>query len=72
MKFLWRKRRKYPIKRDQYGRSARQHAFVLFDKKYRPAQIFKQGLIPVPIRTLFRYFEGWKMVERFRNSLNLK
>ncbi len=47
MKLLWFKRRDYPIKRDEYGRSARQQAFDLFTEGYRPSQIFKEGLVPV-------------------------
>ena len=58
-RFPW-KSRKYPIIRDEYGRSARQQAFDYFAEGYRPAQIFKQELIPVPIETLFRYYEDWK------------
>lgn len=57
--FPW-KSRKYPIIRDEYGRSARQQAFELFWEGYRPAQIHKQKLIHVPIKTLFTYFEQWK------------
>ena len=55
MRVLWFKRRDYPIKRDEYGRSARQQAFALFTEGYRPAQIFKENLVPVPINILFRY-----------------
>ena len=57
--FPW-KSRKYPIIRDEYGRSARQQAFSLFHDRYRPSEIFKQQLIPVPITTLYRYYEDWK------------
>ena len=54
------KSREYPLIRDEYGRSARQQAFELFIGGYRPSQIFKEGLIPVSIKTLLRYFEDWK------------
>lgn len=54
------KGRKYPIKYDELGRSARQQAFALFRKEYRPSQIFKEKLIPVPMKTLTRYFEDYK------------
>ena len=57
--FPW-KSRKYPIKYDEYGRSARQQAFELFGEGYRPAQIFKECLVPVSMKTLIRYFEDWK------------
>jgi hypothetical protein len=60
MKFLFRKRRRYPIRRDQSGRSLRQQAFELFDGGSRPSQIYKQKLIQASPRTLFRYFEDWK------------
>jgi len=60
MRILWFKRRDYPIKRDEYGRSARQQAFALFTEGYRPSQIFKEGLVPVSMKTLLRYFEDWK------------
>lgn len=60
MKLFGWKSRKYPIKRDEYGRSARQQAFVLFGKGYRPSQIDKQEMIPASIKTLFRYYEDWK------------
>ena len=68
-RFPW-KSRKYTIIRDEYGRSARQQAFDYFAEGYRPAQIFKQGLIPVPIETLFRYFEDWKK-QKHRTSLSI-
>jgi len=57
--FRW-KSRKYPIKYDEYGLSARQQAFSLFRQGYRPAQIDKQEMVPVSLKTLFRYFEDWK------------
>ncbi len=60
MKILRSKRRDYPIKRDEYGRSARQQAFALFTEGYRPSQIFKEGLVPLSMKTLLRYFEDWK------------
>ena len=60
MKLSWRKSRKYPIKRDEFGQSARQQAFALFREGYRPSQIDKQEMIPVSINTLFRYYEDWK------------
>ena len=67
--FPW-KSRKYPIKYDEYGRSARQQAFELFGEGYRPAQICEENLIPVPIKTLFRYFEDWKK-QKHRTSLSI-
>ena len=60
MKVLWFKRRDYPIKRDENGRSLRQQAFELFNEGHRPAQISKESLIAASKKTLFRYFEDWK------------
>lgn len=57
---IFHKSRKYPIIRDEYGRSTRRQAFDLFNEGYRPSQIFKENLIPVSMKTLFRYFEDWK------------
>ncbi len=64
MKLLFWKWRKYPIKRDENGRSLRQQAFELFDKGLRPSQIYKQKMIPAKLKTLFRYFEDWKKEEK--------
>lgn len=60
MKILWFKRRDYPIKRDEYGRSVRRQAFDLFAEGYRPSQISKEGLVVASMKTLLRYFEDWK------------
>ena len=60
MKFLIWKKRKYPIRRDERGRSLRQQAFYLFDDKLRPSQIYQQQLLPAKLKTLLRYYEDWK------------
>ena len=60
MRVLWFKRRDYPIKRNEYGRSARRQAFDLFTERYRPSQISKEGLVPISMKTLLRYFEDSK------------
>ena len=57
---LFRKSRKYPIQKDEKGRSLRKRAFELFDLGYRPADIYHQDLIPIKKSTLYRYFEQWK------------
>ncbi len=66
---IFHKSRKYPMKYDEYGCSARQQAFTLFTEEYRPAQIFKEGLVPVSMKTLLRYFEDWKK-KKHRPSLS--
>lgn len=55
--FGW-KSRKYPIKRDEYGRSARQRAFELFWEAKRPAEV--RQMLPISMRTTCRYFEDWQ------------
>jgi len=50
--------RRHPIKRDENGRSARQHVFDLFSEGYRPAQVCK--MLPISLRTACRYFEDFK------------
>jgi len=60
MSFLLWKRRRYPIRRDDRGRSLRQQAFELFDNKLRPTEIYKQQLMRAKLTTLFRYYEDWK------------
>jgi len=60
MKFLFWKKREYPIKRDESGRSLRSQAFDLFNREYRPSQIYKQQLVAASKTTLFRYYEDWK------------
>ena len=52
------KERKYPIKRDEYGQSARSRAFAAFDAGKRPAEIYEQ--IGISKRTANRYFADWK------------
>ena len=54
----FRRKRKYSIKRDSTGKSARRRAFELFDKGMRPAKVAPLiGLLP---KTAYRYFEDWK------------
>lgn len=53
-----KKSRKYPIKRDQYGKSARQRAFEYFNKGKRPAKV--AHLADISLRTACRYHADWK------------
>ena len=54
------RRRKHPIKRDENGRSARQHAFELFEAGQRPAQVCKT--LPMSFQTCCRYFQDYKRI----------
>lgn len=60
------KRRKYPIKCDEYGRSARQRAFLAFDNGKSPSDINQS--IDISIRTAHRYYADWKKLPRNLNS----
>jgi len=53
-----RRGRKYPIKRDDEGRSARHRAFDLFDKGLMPAQVAAQ--VGISARTARRYRADWR------------
>lgn len=55
---LRRKTRKYPIKRDSYGRSARQRAFDAFENGKTAAEV--AVMVPISARTARRYFADWK------------
>lgn len=55
---LLRKRRKYPIKRDEQGLSARKRAFDAFDRGMSPAQVSSE--YGIEIKTARRYYSSWK------------
>ena len=55
---LRKRSRKYPIKRDEYGRSARQRAFEAYDDGKRPGAVVQ--LVGISTRTACRYFADWK------------
>lgn len=59
---LFKKSRKYPIKRDEFGRSARQRAFDAFDDGKRPAEVVK--LVDISLETACRYFADWKKIPK--------
>ncbi len=55
---LFKKRRKYPIKRDEFGESARRRAFHAFDRDLTPAQVIRE--VDISPATARRYFADWK------------
>jgi len=59
---LRKKSRKYPIKRDEYGKSARRLAFDAFDRGLKPAQVTDE--LDISYRTAYRYFADWKKQPR--------
>ncbi|MFC2058328.1 hypothetical protein ACFLTS_01605 [Chloroflexota bacterium] len=52
------RRRKYPIKRDQWGQTARRRAFELFDDGERPAKV--APMVGISKKTAYGYFQQWK------------
>lgn len=72
MRLLFRKHRRYPIRRDKSGRSLRQQAFDFFDEGSRPYQLYKQKLVQASSRTLFRYYEDWKKINNRPSNSVLK
>ena len=66
MRIPWSKLRKrsrrYPIKSDEQGRSARQRAFEAFHCGKRPGEVVQ--MVEVSPRTAYRYFADWKKLPR--------
>lgn len=60
-----KKSRKYPIQRDESGRSLRQRAFAAFDGGKRPAEV--SPLLDAKRNTIQRYFADWKKLPRYFN-----
>lgn len=57
-----RRRRRYPIKYDEQGRSARRQAFDLFDHGKMPAEV--APIVGISVETARRYFQDWKKLPR--------
>ncbi len=55
---IFKRSRRYPIQRDEFGRSLRQRAFEAFDEGKRPKQVSRE--LHANPNTLLRYFEAWK------------
>jgi len=56
--FRSKKSRRYPIKRDQQGRSLRARCFERFEQGQRPAAVAME--LNMKETTVFRYFTDWK------------
>jgi hypothetical protein len=56
--FKWKKRRKYPVRFNEEGRSARSQCFGLFPRKFPNQEIAK--MVDLPIDTVRRYRLQWK------------
>jgi hypothetical protein len=59
---ITRDRRKYPIKRDESGQSARKRAFAAFDEGKKPEEVY--GSIEISLRTARRYYADWKKLPK--------
>lgn len=55
---ITRDRRKYPIRRDESGLSARKRAFAAFDQDKKPEEVFNS--FQISLRTARRYYADWK------------
>ena len=60
------KGRKYPIKKDEVGRSARERTFELFDDELLPADI--PGKVEISVQTARRYYADWKKQGKYLES----
>lgn len=58
-----KKSRKYPIQRDEFGRSLRHRAFATFDEGKRPAEVSR--LLDAKRNTIQRYFADWGKLPRY-------
>jgi hypothetical protein len=58
--FHIKKSRKYPIKRDNEGRSLRARCFELFEQGKRPAEVAEE--LKMNEATAFRYFRDWRRI----------
>ena len=57
-----RRRRRYPIRRDERGRSARRRAFDLFDLNRTSAEAARE--IGISLRTAYRYRSDWNGLQK--------
>src|SRR5512136_946054 len=60
--FKRRKHRKYPVHRDEYGKSLRARCFTLFGEGQRPVEVAAE--FKSRESTVFRYFRDWQQSDR--------
>src|SRR3990172_1321934 len=61
---FFRRKRRHRIIRDEQGRTGKKQAFDLFDRGYRPSEIIRDDRVPLPPKTLYRYYEEWKKTRK--------
>lgn len=66
IKRIFKRGRKYPLKRDEDGLSARQRAFADFDEGKKPSDVVKH--VEISKRTANRYYASWKKLPPDFNS----
>lgn len=66
--FLKKKSRKYPLKYDEYGKSARQRCFEMFPQIIPLKEIAKET--GVSVETVQRYHRQWKQNQKFEGQLH--
>ena len=59
--FRWKKSRRYPIKRDEYGISARARCFEMFKENIPFPKIAAQ--VGVKIITVRKYHQQWRQID---------
>ena len=59
---LGRKRRRYPIRRDERGKSARRRSFDLFDRGGTSAEVVEE--IGISSRTAYHYHSEWRTLPK--------
>ncbi len=66
IKRITTKSRKYPIRYDEYGISARKQAFELFDKGRMPEEVIQE--MNISLATAKRYYFQWKKLPKNMNA----
>ena len=57
-RFRWKKGRRYPVKRDEEGKSARTRCFEMFEDDVPAPEVAKA--VGVKIETVYKYHQQWK------------
>ena len=66
---IGRKGGRYPIKRDEWGTSARARCFEMFEEKVALPEV--SGIVGVPLTTIYTYHSQWKKYPHLEVRLGL-
>jgi len=61
-KIFRKDKRKYPIRKDEWGRTARKRCFDLYDRGIRPAAVARE--IGISLKTACQYHYQWKQLPK--------